>query len=365
VRRYLHILHRLVIFSFAVLSCANIQAQEISGKKPKLFETWTDLRDKPDIRRGLLYEKKDSSVIYADTKSRPDLESGRFRQVIIPAGNIEVLKVRREGSIRRGAWIGGSTLGIGFLILGISEKENFGEIAALAIPEMTILGAAIGAGAGAAIGSFKDIILIRGTFDNFNSNRSRLQQYSYINEYPSAVHINAVEHKSYIGIVIGPSLPLGDFKDKSSSNPDAGFAKTGDFGSIINVGYRITENFGISVSLFDNQYNVDKENSLDWWGIGGEMIGPMYTVRLHKRLFLDLKPRIGLVEAQLIRDTELIEDGRGLGVNLNSSMQFNITKRISLLVESGYFTSGLKFSSGEKKRFSAYDSGFGAAYRFR
>jgi hypothetical protein len=360
-----NILHRLAIFLLLTLVGANISAQEISNKNPKLFESWILFRDHPGRLKGLLYEIKDSSVIYADTKSRLDIQAGNFRQKIISAKNIDVLKIRRVGSIKRGAWIGGSMLGLGFLIVGISNKEDLGEFASLIIPEVTIIGAAAGAGAGAVVGSFRDIILLKGSLENFNSNRSRLQGYSYLNEYPVAVKLSAMEHKSYIGIVLGPSFPLGDFADKSSDNPDAGFAKTGDFGSVINVGYRITKDMGISVSLFDNQYDVDKENTKDWWNVGGEMIGPMYTIPVCKRLFFDIKPRIGYVEAQLQRDKELIDDGRGFAINLNASLQYNIAKRISILVEPGYLTSRLRFTSREKERISTFDIGFGAAYRFR
>jgi hypothetical protein len=358
-------LHRLTIILLLALLCKDVSAQKISNKNPKLFESRILFRDHSGDLKGLLYEIKDSSVILSGTKSRLDLQAGNFRQTKIPANNIDVLKIRREGSIKRGAWIGGSILGIGFLIIGISEKENFGELASLIIPEMTIIGAFAGAGVGALAGSFRDIISIKGSLENFNSNRSRLQQYSYISEYPVAASLNPVEHRSYIGLVVGPSFPLGDFGDKSSDNPDAGFAKTGDFGSIINVGYRITKEIGISVSLFDNQYDVDKENTNDWWSVGGEMIGPMFTIPLFRRLFFDIKPRIGSAEAQLLRDNELIDDGRGLALNLNASVQFNIAKRISVLVESGYFTSELRFDSNEKKRISTFDIGFGAAFRFR
>jgi hypothetical protein len=360
-----NILLRLTIILLMAMMCENISAQEISIRKPRLYDSWTTFRDHSARLKGLLYEIKDSTVIYADTKDRLDIQAGRFRQTEIPASNIDFLKVRRAGSIKRGAQIGGSILGISFLIIGIAEKESFGEFASLIIPEMTILGAAFGAGIGGAVGSFKDIIQIQGSLDNFNSNRSRLQQYSYVNEYPVAVRTAAINHKSYIGLVIGPSFPLGDFGDESSGNPDAVFAKTGSYGSVINIGYRIKNNLGISVSLFDNQYDVGRENSEDWWDIAGEMIGPMYTIPLLKRLFFDIKPRVGHVEAQLIRDTELLEDGRGFAINLNASLQFNITKRICILAESGYFRSRLRFTSNEKKRISTYDLGFGAAYRFR
>jgi|WetSurMetagenome_2_1015567.scaffolds.fasta_scaffold00935_15 hypothetical protein len=360
-----NILHRLTIFLILALVCADISAQKISSKNPKLFESWILFRDRPGELKGLLYEIKDSSVILAGTKSRMDIQTGKFRQTIIPAGNINVLKIRREGSIKRGAWIGGSVLGIGFLIIGISEKENIGEFASLVIPELTVLGAVAGAGVGAVAGSFRDIISIKGSLEKFNSNRSRLQQYSYLSEYPVAANLNPVEHKSYIGLVVGPSFPVGDFGDKSSDNPDAGFAKTGYFGSVINVGYRITKDIGISINLFDNQYDVDKENSNDWWAVVGEMIGPMFTIPVYKRLFFDIKPRIGSVEAQLQSDNDLLDDGRGFALNLNASLQYNIARRICILVESGYFTSRLRFDSGERKRISTFDIGFGAAYRFR
>ncbi len=51
------------------------------------------------------------------------------------------------------------------------------------------------------------------------------------------------ENKGFIGIALGPSIPLGDF------------AKTGYSDHLINFGYRFGQNFGICASVFYDQYN--------------------------------------------------------------------------------------------------------------
>ncbi|ELR73147.1 hypothetical protein C900_05196 [Fulvivirga imtechensis AK7] len=49
------------------------------------------------------------------------------------------------------------------------------------------------------------------------------------------------ERKGYIGISLGPSMPMGDYGDNGFSNRDAGYAKTGLNFNLINFGYKFGE----------------------------------------------------------------------------------------------------------------------------
>ena len=73
------------------------------------------------------------------------------------------------------------------------------------------------------------------------------------------------KRKGYIGISLGPSIPLGDF-----SNPSSGAAKTGLHLNLVNFGYLITDNVGIAAIWF-GAANPVSEISWNPWSYGGTM----------------------------------------------------------------------------------------------
>lgn len=99
--------------------------------------------------------------------------------------------------------------------------------------------------------------------------------------------------RQIIGLSVGPSFPLADFKKDILSDSTSGFAKTG-FALSFNYNYRFTHNFGMqllinySSNALDNSkyknaleaehpdYGVSIESTKNW-SSGGIFLGPYLT----------------------------------------------------------------------------------------
>ena len=171
----------------------------------------------------------------------------------------------------------------------------------------------------------------------------------------------------FIGLTLGPSIPLGDFGDKSPDNEKANFAKTGYSDTFINLGHGITRHFGICAGIYYNQYDVDKVNTDLWWMVVGVNIGPMITFPLGEKLFIDLKPKIGIQLSNLVLDTYAAKKdmGSALGVDLRFSMRYNLFRNWCLLMDAGYIDANEKFLYDRTERIQALSAGVGIGYRLK
>jgi len=353
----------LTLFSMLILcGIPSLQAQDTPEGRPRIYRTWITTNNRPGVMTGALLEIKDSSIIVSNSIVRSNLMSGDYSVLQFNYRDIGLVQTRNINSIRNGAIIGGAILGIGIGGVALGEMKEMPGVGLLA----TVTSAAAGAGIGALVGALKDRIPINGILGNLNSNRVRLQKYSYIRESDKEGEIMVAqnEHKSYIGLLMGPSFPVGDLRDGSSSNENAGQAVTGYCANLVNVGYRITPRIGASVFLFDNQYDTAEETNGEWWGVSGILAGPMFTFPIATRLLVDLKPRIGFAGTQLLDEEDLLDDGSGVALNLSASLQYNFARRWSAMTEAGYFSSSPKYKSGGGTKIQAVNLGFGIAYRF-
>lgn len=173
------------------------------------------------------------------------------------------------------------------------------------------------------------------------------------------------EKKGFIGISIGPAIPIGSFANKSLSDPHAGFAKTGYSDSFINFGYLFNKKFGISASIFYNEHNVDKSVTEDWWKLSGVTAGPMYALPLSEKLTFDIKAKIGFLGTTLIVDTYENQDnvGSGLGIDIRSGLRYNLARRWCLFAETGLVHSNQKMGDGRKGKIQFLLTGFGIGFR--
>lgn len=175
-----------------------------------------------------------------------------------------------------------------------------------------------------------------------------------------------LEKKGYIGIVIGPSIPLGDFAENDTDNEKAGFAKTGFSDCLINFAYGFGRNLGISAALIYSQYDTDIPSSSDlrWMNISFTA-GPRFSIPLGERLFIDLKTNLGFLSANyLIEGIGYDENiGKGLGVDLRTSLRYDLASRWCLLGECGYLSSNQKFADGRKLNIQTFNVGLGVAFR--
>jgi hypothetical protein len=350
---------KIFVFSTILLfSFFYSMAQEKHLQKPKINDAWVTLKTHPDIVKGILYQINDSSISISNSILRKNYEMGNFKTSNIEFKDIINIKTRRANSVLKGMLIGAAA-GVSIGIFGMSQ-EDIGEYRLLLTTLISVPMAAIGGGVGALAGSFKISIPIEGSTEDLNKVKGKLNNYAYI----KSNSFGNYEHESFIGILQGPSFPLGDFRGKAwSSNLYS--VKTGYNSNIINLGYRISPKLGFSVLVFDNQYDVNVKNSQIWWDWSGFLAGPLFTLPLTNRIFFDLKPRIGIANATLALNEENQEMGSGLAVNLSASLRYNFSKRWCILTETGYLSSRQVVSTIGERKLQAYNLCFGIAYRFK
>ena len=287
--------------SATLLICLSwcLAAQENPKHKIKLYETWITLTNNESPLRGVLYEIKDSSILISNSLWRPDYLTGNLKVSGISYDNIDLIKTRRVKNIQKGILIGSAT-GFGFGVIFTSElTKGLGILTTTAGIAGGFIYRALGAGIGALVGSTRDRIPIRGSWENFNLYRSALQDYSYMQEYPAST--TRFEHKGFAGFTAGISVPAGDF------------AETGFYGNFF-LGYRFTRNIGISFSDFYNDYPVRSDFTTSYWGLGGVTVGPVVSFPVRDKLYFDLKPGIGYANAYQVVDDIETKNGNGFGI---------------------------------------------------
>lgn len=170
--------------------------------------------------------------------------------------------------------------------------------------------------------------------------------------------------KGFIGITLGPSIPIGDFADNSSGNENAGFANTGLNMSPIIFGYRFSQNFGISASWFGATYAIDNSGVDALWSYGGLMGGPILTFPVNEKLSFDLKGMIGFVSATSNLSDYEENEGTGVAFDLGASFRYDFAEKWCLLMNGDYFTSNPKLEE-ESQIMSSINLSFGVAYRLK
>ena len=171
-KTYLH----LAILSFLISNVSHAQVAQdlVKGyrfQKDNSYKTWIKLNPDQSKFKGFLYEKNDSSVIiregFGDFKeidskeiTYDDLMTLPLEYSSIPLSNIDEMKARRKGRVGRGVFLGALTgFAIGGLIGAVDGDDPPDTFMALTAGEKALmLGvplAAIGAGVGGWLGSFK------------------------------------------------------------------------------------------------------------------------------------------------------------------------------------------------------------------
>ena len=190
------------------------------------------------------------------------------------------------------------------------------------------------------------------------------------------------KRKGYIGLSLGPSFPLGDFKEKNNFPFGTGLTgpettSTGLQFTLVNFGYLFTEHFGIAGSWFGAAYSrsSNRNYELDPWSCGALMVGPLLSYPISEKLEWDLRPMIGcsVCSGDPENTTPVtIESSMALIVNLGTVFRIHAGKRFSFLLTADYFSTKLKFedlwvgsSSAKEQAINAISLGFGFAYRLK
>jgi hypothetical protein len=364
---------KLLLLTALMLCCIYYSvAQQDTIKRRKIYETWIYPADGSYPLKGVLYEIKDSLVLISNSKLRKDYSTGNFQVSQFYYNNIDFLKVRKVNRIKRGALIG-SALGLACLIPIATEiakgaRDEPGKSIYVGF-FTTIIGVPLisfGAGTGALIGSVKIRIPINGQKENFDLNRNRLEEYSYMNEYPELSNVlkPTYEHKTFFEGLVNASIPLGDFADNSSNNPNADYAKNGGSAYFI-LGHRFTPKYGMSISVYTASYNINQINTEDFHEMTGIMAGPMFSVPFKDKLYFDVKPMIVHSSSNLLINANTAKHGKGFGFNLSTSLNYNFSKHWCAFLETGFLSVNQKFDDNSKKNIQTINLGAGIGYRFR
>ena len=346
----------IIILSFHALNSFNQQQITLNRK---LHETWVSISIEPGRLNGILFEVKDSSILISDARIRNQYLSGNFNLTEIDFRNLDYLYIRNQNSRKNGVLIGG---GITAVLSIVAIHATFKDVPdvrniflLVGVPSMAITGAGIGYLVGLIPARFP----IQGSFENFDWHRTNMQRRSLVHSHTEADY----EHRNFFGWVIGPSFPVGDFAGKSSGNDNPVIAKSG-YSSDLNLGLKLSPKLTISLSGFYNQYDVTEGDADYYWLVGGGAIGPLFEIAVTEKFFIDLKPRIGILEAQLIMAEAYVEmTGSGIAINPGASLRYSIARRWILITKAEYLYANPKELSFNNLQ--TFNVGFGAGYRFR
>jgi len=170
----------------------------------------------------------------------------------------------------------------------------------------------------------------------------------------------SAKRKGYIGISIGPSIPVGAFADHSD-----GAAKTGVQLNLANFGYLFTENIGIAAIWF-GAANPVSEISYNPWSYGGLMAGPLLSFPVSNTAEWDFRPMIGYSVTTVSDVGQATDQATAFAINLGTVLRFNLNQRFSITLSADYFSTKPNFKVyGFEQKIGTVSLGFGAAYRLK
>lgn len=119
--------------------------------------------------------------------------------------------------------------------------------------------------------------------------------------------------KGFIGIALGPSLPIGDFASKDPKNNSAGYANMGAIFDI-SFAYKFGKQFGIAALIRSQSNSTDAQALADqlsqeipggisgtveskMWSIGGYMVGGYGSFQISSKVSFDARLMLGFLSA--------------------------------------------------------------------
>lgn len=181
----------------------------------------------------------------------------------------------------------------------------------------------------------------------------------------------------YVGITIGPSIPLGDYADISPKPKVGGNFNMGHFG------YLFSKNIGISASVMggvnplsydywddDDDYWDDDywDDDDDWeedesWTYVAFMAGPMLSFPFSAKVEWDIRPMFGF---SVVTTPEMAYDdqGAGLALSLGTALRFNMSNTLALMLTADYLYSEPSFDDLDLK-IETLSLGIGLAFRIK
>jgi hypothetical protein len=173
------------------------------------------------------------------------------------------------------------------------------------------------------------------------------------------------EHRAFIGLGIGPSVPFGDFADESLLNAEAGFATAGYTSTLVNFSYRLAKRFGWAGAFSYSEYSMVDVEGDDWWQVAGLTFGPMYSMPVSTRAALDVKAMVGLIAMTPVIDSHASDndtDG-AFGVDIRATFRYDVFQSWAVFADAGMQAANASFRFGDRANLRSLISGFGVAFR--
>lgn len=183
---------------------------------------------------------------------------------------------------------------------------------------------------------------------------------------PAFASAQREDRRGFIGIGIGPSLPVGAFADATATNPDAGRAFPGYTDTMLNVAYRKGQRWGVAGFFSYSEYVWKNGGDDDWWQVATVSVGPLYSYPLGSRAAIDLKGTAGLMALTPVEDnyTSSGSTGSGLVFDTRAALRYDVFRRWALFAEGGFQFSNvfMPLENGDRP-VRAVVGGFGFAFR--
>ena len=171
--------------------------------------------------------------------------------------------------------------------------------------------------------------------------------------------VSAQERKSngFVALTLGPSFPVGQPSGSTS------FSETGSHLNLVNFGYNFGGVLGVCGSWFGTSYQLKNSNSV--WGYGGMMAGPMATLVLSERSFLDFRGMVGFTGYEYQPSFGSKEDVTDFCYNFGSQIRMNFAPRWGILFGLDYFNTQTKIFDGKNRPLSSINMSFGLIFNFK
>ncbi len=179
------------------------------------------------------------------------------------------------------------------------------------------------------------------------------------------------DKRGYIGLSLGPALPIGSLASKDVANNDAGFAKSGLQISLIDFYFLFSKNFGIAANWSGIAFPIDDVQlgtragrilgdqvtvTSDPIAMGIFGFGPLYSRLINDETRLDVRLLFGwysgilpnqIVETSRIRESITESTANSLGYGLGIGIRRDLGEKVSLKMSLDFNSATFEFELDE------------------
>ena len=153
---------------------------------------------------------------------------------------------------------------------------------------------------------------------------------------------NSRERRGYIGLSVGPSIPVGDWS----------VLPTGLALNLVDFGYLFTDNFGVAGKWFGTAY---RKSGVDF-SAGGLLGGLLASTPITPKINLEGNILIGATSFRAALGGISGNSDLYFGYGIGAGLRYNTSEKISLLLNADYLGSD---------EYSSVNLTFGVAYRLK